>query len=198
MPTVKEMMEHCFSSDEEEEGVHLDESPPFRKKRRCVPAPTKMVCKSDATLCKMGDEKNKASTGIVGSVGSDEVSTSQSSKLKSTIGNVGDNSSTSYDSEDSGHTSNSSCQGNITLSGFNPPPPSIPLVQEDMDPTKGAVAALTTGAISSNGDINAIFDDGKVECLAGQVIMEDEGDGSTRCQMFWEEYYPILQVQRIV
>jgi hypothetical protein len=68
-----------------------------------------------------------------------------------------------------------------------------------MDPTKGAVAALTTGANSSNGDINAIFDDGKIECFTGQVILiEDDVEGNSHSQMGWEEYYPILQVKQIV
>jgi hypothetical protein len=36
-----------------------------------------------------------------------------------------------------------------------------------------------------------------VECLAGQVIMDDDVSGNSRCQMGWGEYYPILQVARI-
>jgi hypothetical protein len=129
-------------------------------------------------------------------VGSDKVSTSQS--CDSAIGLSPDNSSTSCDSDYLAKTNKPGQPGKIRRSPCTVHLPPTPLVQEDMDPTTGAVAALTTGAISSNGDINAIFDDGKVECLAGQVIMDDKVDGTTRCQMFWEEYYPILQVQRIV
>jgi hypothetical protein len=73
-----------------------------------------------------------------------------------------------------------------------------PIVQLDMDPTEGAIAALTTGALDRNADHNATFENGEVTCLAGQVIMDDETSGKTRSQMWWEEYYPILQVKRIV
>ena len=177
MPTVKEMMDHLFSSDEEEEKDQPEEYLPVKKKGSWVATTRTLVNQSGST--------NKSSHGMVGSVGSDEVSTSQSSK------------SALYDSDHSS-SDNSVQPGRTNCSSWKTPGPPIPMVQEDMDPTNGAVAALTTGAISSNGDINAIFDGGKVECLAGQVIMEDEVEGITRCQMFWEEYYPILQVKRIV
>jgi hypothetical protein len=194
MPTVKEMMEHIFSSDEEEdEGGILDKYQPLQKKCWLIPSPTTLA--SHSALVSHTGAIQKACPGIVGSVGSDKVSTSQSFESESTMG---DESSTSYDIEAVAKPSDTGQPGIIKHSPRKAPPPPIPLVQEDMDPTNGAVAALTTGAISSNGDINAIFDGGKVECLAGQIIMEDEVDGTTRCQMFWEEYYPILQVKRIV
>jgi hypothetical protein len=52
--------------------------------------------------------------------------------------------------------------------------------------------------LDRNADHNATFENGEVTCLAGQVIMDDETSGKTRSQMWWEEYYPILQVKRIV
>ena len=184
MLTVKEMMEHLFTSDEEEEDVQPEEYLPIKKKGRWVASARTLVNQSDAT-----NKSNHGVVGSVGSVGSDEVSTSQSS-----------NSAVLYNSDDSSSdTSNSVQPGERSPSPWKASSaPPIPLVQEDMDPTKGAVAALTTGANSSNGDINAIFDDGKIECFAGQVIMEDDVEGNSRCQMGWEEYYPILQVKRIV
>jgi hypothetical protein len=161
---------------------------PAHKKCRVITSPTKLVIKSDSN--------NKTLPGVIGYVGSggsDEVSTSQSLESRSVVADAGDDLSMSYHSESSGHTRDlgrkDKTNGSVT---------SGPIVQDDMDPTKGAVAALITGAISSNGDLNALFDGGKVECMAGQVIMEDEAGGTTRCQMFWEEYYPILQVQRVV
>jgi hypothetical protein len=265
MPTVKEMMDHLFSSDEEEEKDQPEEYLPVKKKGSWVATTRTLVDQSGST--------NKSSHGMVGSVGSDEVSTSQSSNsalyhsdpsssetsnsvqpgiishcpLKASVptiplvkedmpvkkkarwvasprtlvaqngvthksshgmvGSVGsDEVSTSqssksvlYDSDhSSSDTGNSVQPGRATPSSWKTPAPPIPMVQEDMDPTQGAVAALTTGANSSNGDINAIFDDGKIECFAGQVIMEDDVEGNSRSQMGWEEYYPILQVKSIV
>ena len=152
MPTVKEMMEHLFSSDEEEEGVVLEEYLPVGKKRRLIPSPTTIVSQSGAN--------KKASPGIVGSVGSEKVSTSQSRESESAMGNAANDSSMSYDSEDSSDTSNSGQPDKIRRSPWKAPPLPIPLVQEDMDPTKGAaVAALTTGAIISNGDVGSVGSD---------------------------------------
>jgi hypothetical protein len=271
MPTVKEMMDHLFSSDEEEENDQLEEYLPVKKKGRWVACTRILVDQSCAT-----NQSSHGMVGSVGSVGSEEVSTSQSSKsafydsdhssrssdtsnlvqprkingcpLKASgapappiprgqddmpvkkkgpwvaspktlvnqsiptnksshgiVGSVGsDEVSTSQSSKsalyDSDHSSsdNSVQAGRTNRSSWKTPGPPIPMVQEDMDPTPGAVAALTTGANSSNGDINAIFDDGKIECFAGQVIMEDDVEGNSRSQMGWEEYYPILQVKRIV
>jgi hypothetical protein len=157
----------------------VKEDMPVKKKARWVASPRTLVAQNGVT--------HKSSHGMVGSVGSDEVSTSQSSK------------SVLYDSDhSSSDTGNSVQPGRATPSSWKTPAPPIPMVQEDMDPTQGAVAALTTGANSSNGDINAIFDDGKIECFAGQVIMEDDVEGNSRSQMGWEEYYPILQVKSIV
>jgi hypothetical protein len=95
MPTDKEIM-HLFLSDEEEEDVRPEEYLPVQKKCRCIPSPTKLVCKSYTN--------QKASPGIVGSVGSDKVSTSQSRESESAMGNAADDSPMSYDSEDLGHT----------------------------------------------------------------------------------------------
>ena len=239
MPTVKEMMEHLFTSDEDEE----DEELPSHKKIMVIPSPTKLVHKSDknnetshGTIGSVGsvgsdevsnsqswesksaialpahkkcrvitsptklviksDSNNKTLPGVIGYVGSggsDEVSTRQSLESRSVVADAGDDLSMSYQSASFGHGRDVVHKDKIKGSL-----PSGPIVQDDMDPTKGAIAALITGAISSNGDLNALFDDGKVECLAGQVIMEDEADGKTRCQMFWEEYYPILQVSKII
>jgi hypothetical protein len=47
MPTVKEMMENLFSSDEEEEGVVLDEYLPDQKKF-FIPSPTTFVSQNGA------------------------------------------------------------------------------------------------------------------------------------------------------
>ena len=95
MPTVKEMMEHIFSSDEEEdEGGILDKYQPLQKKCWLIPSPTALA--SHSALVSHTGAIQKACPGIVGSVGSDEVSTSQSFESESTMG---DESSTSYDFE---------------------------------------------------------------------------------------------------
>jgi hypothetical protein len=204
MTTVREMMEHIFTSDDKEE--------------ECLPRPVQKRCRES-------EISTKNSLGMVGSVGSDDVSTSQSSMSEIATGNASSQaslrssntkdlggrttseiatwdasqpSSTFYDTEDSSHTCNAAHSGKKRGANSKPTPVAIPVVQEDMDPTHGAVAALTTGVMNSNRDVNAVFEDGKVECLAGQLIMEDEVDGKTQCQMFWEKYYPILRVQRIV
>ena len=237
MPTVKEMMEHLFSSDEEEEGDIFEEHLSVRKKCRLKAANHSSTSHGSEDLA---NASNLLQTGIirppsprrapsttipvvqknmlhptkgavvalttgaissncdVSSVGSDEVSSSQSFESETAMRNAGNDSSTSYDSQGKANTSNLCQPEKRKRSPRKAPPPPIFLVQEDMDPTKGAVAALTTGALSSNGDINAIFDGGKVECLAGQLIMEDEVVCTNRCLMCWAEYYPILQVQRIV
>ncbi len=80
MPTVKEMMEHLFSSDEEEEEL------PCHKKIMAIPSPTKLVHKSD--------KNNQTSHGTIGSVelvGSDEDSNSQSWESISAIAFPADN-----------------------------------------------------------------------------------------------------------
>jgi hypothetical protein len=71
-----------------------------------------------------------------------------------------------------------------------------PLIQSDMDPTMGSIAALVRGAKHKSRDVNAILTDPIREALAGQVAMED--DNVMRGQMDIGEYYPILQVKEII
>jgi hypothetical protein len=162
-------------------------------------------------------QKPDLRSGDVSDVGSDEVSMSSSNEYGTVQGSVGtptklpdctkrchesDLSSGSDEvsfasSSDSGGTSKRGGQEEKKRGPWKTPEP-ILIVQDDMDPTEGAIAALVESAKSSNGDLNATFDEGRVECLAGQVIMEDDVDGNTRCKMSWAEYYPILQVKRII
>jgi hypothetical protein len=76
------------------------------------------------------------------------------------------------------------------------PHPHASVVQSDMDPTMGAIAALVKGAEHKSKDVNAILTDPRREALAGQVAMED--DNILRGQMEIGEYYPILQVKEII
>jgi hypothetical protein len=46
MATVKEMMQHIFSSDEEEEGGILDKYQPVEKKCQLIPSPTTLASHS--------------------------------------------------------------------------------------------------------------------------------------------------------
>jgi hypothetical protein len=56
MPTVKEMMDHLFSSEAEEEDVHPQEYLPVKKKGCWVASPKTLVDQSAAT--------NKSSHGM--------------------------------------------------------------------------------------------------------------------------------------
>jgi hypothetical protein len=140
----------------------------------------------------------QASSGDISDVGSAELTLSDSCKgrLEDGVLKRRDESDTREDSDDSGGTSKRGETREPTKTPWNTIV--MLVVQEDMDPTEGAIASLIQGAKSSNGDLNATFQEGKVECLAGQVIMDDDVGGNSRCQMGWGEYYPILQVRRIV
>ncbi len=191
MPTVKEMMEHLFSSDEEEEEL------PCHKKIMAIPSPTKLVHKSNnnnqtghGTIGSVGllgsDEVTDSQTwdsksalparkkcwvitsptklvvksdnnsqilpgiiGYVGSVGSDEVSTSQEWESKNEVADASDDVAYSNDDLSMSYQSASFGHGrDVVHKDKNKGSlPSGPIVQDDMDPTEGAITALITGAI---------------------------------------------------